>query len=133
MDYVASKAIGDLAAELVRTRAERDEARATIRAERVAPDREKLIAWLHARWELEYDKCHHGTYSGGAQNGKPYAMCERWADALLAAGVLGVNADTIRADAWDEGHAAGWADAARGKGYRPNPYPAMHDAKAAGA
>ena len=32
MDYVASKAIGDLAAELVRTRAERDEARATIRA-----------------------------------------------------------------------------------------------------
>ena len=30
MDYVASKAIGDLAAELVRIRAERDAARATI-------------------------------------------------------------------------------------------------------
>ena len=36
--------------------------------------------------------------------------------------------DVIRAEAWDEGHTAGWKDAARGKGDTPNPY-----RKAAGA
>jgi beta-xylosidase len=51
-------------------------------------DRERLelIEFMHQRNEFDYDECQHGTYSGGPSNGEAYAMCERQANGLLAAG-----------------------------------------------
>ena len=49
-------------------------------------EREALVNFMHRRNEFDYDECQHGTYSGGPSNGEPYAMCERQADALIAAG-----------------------------------------------
>lgn len=60
-------------------------------------DRNALVAWMHSRQLFEYDSCDHGTYTGGAMAGEPYAMCERWADALMASNILA----TIQADALD--------------------------------
>ncbi len=45
---------------------------------------DELIAWLHARFQFEYDECDHGVYTGGPNDGKPYAMCERIGTALSA-------------------------------------------------
>ena len=61
---------------------------AEIRAERVAPDREAIVAVIDSTVSM------------------PLSSRLVLADALLASGVLGVNADTIRAEAWDEGIAA---------------------------
>lgn len=60
----------------------------SVKETEVVPTREALVAWMHNRQIFEYDKCDHGTYSGGAMNGQPYAMCERWAEALLESGLL---------------------------------------------
>ena len=49
-------------------------------------EREALVNFMHRRNKFDYDECQHGTYSGGPSNGEPYAMCERQADALIAAG-----------------------------------------------
>ena len=65
---------------------------AEIRAERVAPDREKLIAAI-----ADYQYC--GSCAGAPENTPWCKSCQGEADALLAAGVFGVNADTIRAEA----------------------------------
>ena len=62
------------------------EAAATIRAERVAPDRETFVDFA----EDWYDR--------NAGPGEGWALNDLY-DALLASGVLGVNADTIRAEA----------------------------------
>lgn len=35
-----------------------------------------LTPALHAAMEWQYDECDHGTYKGGAVNGKRYKMCE---------------------------------------------------------
>lgn len=46
------------------------------------PTTDELIVWLHSRFIFEYDECDHGTYTGGTNDGKPYAMCERIGTAL---------------------------------------------------
>lgn len=48
-------------------------------------ERQELIDFMHKRNEFDYDDCQHGFYSGPLA-GQTYAMCERQAEALLAAG-----------------------------------------------
>lgn len=42
-----------------------------------------LAAEIHEAWEFQYDECDHGTYTGGAQHGEPYAMCELTAARII--------------------------------------------------
>ncbi|MHB1098909.1 MAG: hypothetical protein ACYCZR_05070 [Burkholderiales bacterium] len=43
-----------------------------------------LAAWLHKEFRFQWDECDHGTYVGGTNAGKPYAMCERVSSRLAA-------------------------------------------------
>ena len=65
----------------------------TIRAERVAPDRKTFVDFADD-W-----------YDRNAGPDETWTLGDLY-DALLASGFLGVNPDTIRAGAWDEGIAA---------------------------
>jgi len=50
---------------------------------------ESLTAALHGAFEWQYDSCDHGDYSGGAQAGLPYKMCEIFARRVIeTAGVV---------------------------------------------
>ena len=75
----------------------------------VVESREALASWMHSRQAFEYGECDHGFQVGSwVKPGEkiPYAMCERWAYALLASGVVRLAADVVReakAEAWDEG------------------------------
>lgn len=48
-------------------------------------DLAELTLFMHDRNRFDYDECQHGTYSGGASHGEPYAMCDRQARALIEA------------------------------------------------
>ena len=79
----------------------------------LAADREGLRDWLHSRHEFEYDECDHGTYRGGAMDGQPYAMCERWADGLSRSGALRPVAD-VQAEALEAAATDFWAQSPQG-------------------
>jgi len=81
----------------------------TTRPALMVESREALASWMHSRQAFEYGECDHGFQVGSwVKPGEkiPYAMCERWAYALLASGVVRLAADVVReakAEAWDEG------------------------------